>query len=47
MTILRRLADLVGRLVRLVAPASSEPRRSLTEDDIASDRFFRRQHLRG
>jgi hypothetical protein len=43
MTVLKGIARLVGRAVRLFAPGSPEAR-PLTEDDVRSDRYLRR-HL--
>lgn len=46
MHLLKEIADVVGRLAHLFVPGPSEPERPMTEDDIASDRFARRQQDR-
>ncbi len=43
MTVLKRLADVVSRLARILVPAPVEPERAPTEDDLASERFYNRQ----
>ena len=46
MTLLKGLADIVGRLAHLIA-SPAEPERPLTEDDIRTDRYLRQLQARG
>jgi hypothetical protein len=45
MTVLKGLAEFVGRIAQLIVP-SSEPVLPLTEDDVRTDRFLRQHPAR-
>lgn len=46
MTVVKGLAEFIGRIVRLIAPAP-EPERPPTEDDIRTDRYLRAHRVHG
>lgn len=46
MTVLKGLAEFVGRIAHLIVP-TEEPVLPLTEDDVRTERYLRQQAARG